>query len=61
MNYKLRVFFCVYYAKHYFLKTTIPKNHKIVLFCRTTDPMFFAVLPVDQKLTWSRLIQFYQK
>ena len=26
------------------------KNEIIFLFCRPTDPIFFAVLPVDQKI-----------
>ena len=30
-------------------KNTDPKN-QIFLFCRPTDPIFFAVLPLDQKI-----------
>ena len=63
MNYKLineyilgGFFFFVCYAKYYFLKNIDFKNQMILfLFCRSTDPIFFAVLPVDQiaSLTWS--------
>ena len=32
-------------------KNTAPKNQIILFsFCRTTDPIFFAALPVDQKI-----------
>ena len=38
-------------AKFYFLKNTDPMNQIILfLFCRPTGPIFFAVLPVDQKI-----------
>ena len=47
---ELRVFLLVCYAKYYFLKNTDPKNQILFLFCRPTDPSFFDVLPVYQKI-----------
>ena len=50
ININLAFFFCVFHAKVHFLKNTDPKNQIILsLFCRPIDPVFFAVLPVDQK------------
>ena len=43
-------FFCVCYAKYYFLKNTNPKNQIIFLFCPPTNPTFFVVLPIDPKI-----------
>ena len=46
-------FFCLWYAKYYFLKNADPKNQIILfLFCWPTVPIFFAALPVDQKISW---------
>ena len=46
-----RFFFCIFYAKYYFLKNTDPKNQIILfLFCQPTDPIFFAVWSVGQKI-----------
>ena len=64
INQKLRGFFvCLLCKKYYFLKNTNPKNQIILfLFCQPTDPIFFAVLPVDQKfdLASLQLNQFSQ-
>ena len=43
------IFFCICYAKYCFLKNTDPKNQIILFsFCRPTDLLYIAVLPVDQ-------------
>ena len=45
------VFFCTCYTKYYFYKNIDPKNQVILFSLRqTTNPIFFAVLPVDQKI-----------
>ena len=47
----MRVFLLCLLCKILFLKNTDPKNQiKLFLFCRPSDPIFFAVLPVDQKI-----------
>ena len=55
INYELQVFFCVCYAKYYFLKKCRPQDSNNVIFILPTDrPFFFffcfAVLSVDQKI-----------
>ena len=45
------VFFCTCYTKYCFYKNIDPKNQVILFSLRqTTNPIFFAVLPVDQKI-----------
>ena len=54
-NYKLSVFLlCLLCEILVFKKNTDPKNHIILfLFCRHTDPVYFAALRVDQKINFA--------
>ena len=45
------VFLLCLLCKYYFLKNNNPKNQIISFsFCRPTDPIFFPVMPVYQKI-----------
>ena len=48
-SYTFSDFFCIWYAKHCFLKNTDPQNQILFLFCGPIEPIFYAVLPIDQK------------
>ena len=48
-SYTFSNFFCIWYAKHCFLKNTDPQNQILFLFCGPIEPIFYAVLPIDQK------------
>ena len=51
INNKLRVFLLRLLCKILFFKNTDPKNQiRLFSFCQPIDPIFFAVLPVDQKI-----------